>query len=92
MGSSIARATDAGIYLHAGPEIGVASTKAFSAQILALSMLALKLGRERGELTKEQMTCETTVLVVLVVSYLYLFSILSRTQRRSRPRSWLSRC
>ena len=47
VGSSIARATDAGIYLHAGPEIGVASTKAFTAQVAVLSMLALELGRRR---------------------------------------------
>ncbi len=47
VGSSIARATDAGIYLHAGPEIGVASTKAFTAQVAVLSMLAIELGRRR---------------------------------------------
>ena len=45
VGSSIARATDAGIYLHAGPEIGVASTKAFTAQVAVLTMLAIELGR-----------------------------------------------
>jgi glucosamine--fructose-6-phosphate aminotransferase (isomerizing) len=55
VGSSIARATDAGIYLHAGPEIGVASTKAFSAQVLTLTMLALKLAGERGILTSDQL-------------------------------------
>jgi glutamine---fructose-6-phosphate transaminase (isomerizing) len=47
VGSTIARTTDAGIYLHAGPEIGVASTKAFSAQVAVLSMLAIELGRRR---------------------------------------------
>jgi len=47
VGSSIARATDAGIYLHAGPEIGVASTKAFTAQVAVLTMLAIELGRRR---------------------------------------------
>jgi glucosamine--fructose-6-phosphate aminotransferase (isomerizing) len=47
VGSSIARATDAGIYLHAGPEIGVASTKAFTAQVAVLTMLAVELGRRR---------------------------------------------
>jgi len=45
VGSSIARATDAGIYLHVGPEIGVASTKAFTGQLAVLTMLALELGR-----------------------------------------------
>lgn len=47
VGSSIARNSDGGVYLHAGPEIGVASTKAFSAQVLVLSMIALLLGRQR---------------------------------------------
>jgi glucosamine--fructose-6-phosphate aminotransferase (isomerizing) len=44
----VARATDAGIYLHAGPEIGVASTKAFTSQVAALSLFSLYLGRQRG--------------------------------------------
>ena len=48
VGSSIARATDAGIYLHAGPEIGVASTKAFTSQVAAMALFALYLGRQRG--------------------------------------------
>src|SRR5207302_10394659 len=47
VGSSIAREADGGIYLHAGPEIGVASTKAFTSQVMALTMLALYLGRMR---------------------------------------------
>ncbi len=47
VGSSIARETDAGVYLHAGPEIGVASTKAFTSQITVLFMLALQMGRSR---------------------------------------------
>jgi len=47
VGSTIARATDAGIYLHVGPEIGVASTKAFTAQVAVLSMLAIEMGRRR---------------------------------------------
>ncbi len=47
VGSSIAREADGGIYLHAGPEIGVASTKAFTAQCLVLTLLALDLGRMR---------------------------------------------
>lgn len=47
VGSTIARETDAGVYLHAGPEIGVASTKAFTAQVLVLTMIALKLAEGR---------------------------------------------
>jgi glucosamine--fructose-6-phosphate aminotransferase (isomerizing) len=48
VGSSIARETDAGIYLHVGPETGVASTKAFTGQVAVLSMLALYLARRRN--------------------------------------------
>ena len=47
VGSTIARETDAGIYLHAGPEIGVASTKAFTCQCVVLTMLAIYLGRRK---------------------------------------------
>ena len=47
VGSTIARETDAGIYLHAGPEIGVASTKAFTCQLTVLTMLAIYIGRRR---------------------------------------------
>ena len=45
VGSTIARESDAGVYIHAGPEIGVASTKAFTSQVLVLSMISLMLGR-----------------------------------------------
>jgi glucosamine--fructose-6-phosphate aminotransferase (isomerizing) len=48
VGSTIAREDDGGIYLHAGPEIGVASTKAFTSQVVALALLTLKLGRIRN--------------------------------------------
>lgn len=48
VGSTISRETDAGIYNHAGPEVGVASTKAFISQLTALSLLTLFLGRQRG--------------------------------------------
>jgi glutamine---fructose-6-phosphate transaminase (isomerizing) len=53
VGSTIARETDAGVYNHAGPEIGVASTKAFISQIVVLALIALFLGRERGLSTAE---------------------------------------
>jgi glutamine---fructose-6-phosphate transaminase (isomerizing) len=52
VGSSIARMTDAGSYIHAGPEIGVASTKAFTGQVTLLSMMALSLGYMRGTISK----------------------------------------
>ena len=48
VGSTIARETDAGVYIHAGPEIGVASTKAFTSQITVLALLTLLLGRQRA--------------------------------------------
>jgi len=48
VGSSIARETDAGVYLHAGPEIGVASTKAFTSQVTVLALITLLLGRMRS--------------------------------------------
>jgi glucosamine--fructose-6-phosphate aminotransferase (isomerizing) len=48
VGSSIARETDFGVYLHAGPEIGVASTKAFTSQVAALALFSLYLGRRRN--------------------------------------------
>src|SRR5262249_15351553 len=47
VGSTIAREADGGVYLHAGPEIGVASTKSFTNQVIVLAMLALYLGRMR---------------------------------------------
>jgi glucosamine--fructose-6-phosphate aminotransferase (isomerizing) len=54
VGSSIARETNAGVYTHAGPEIGVASTKAFTAQVTVLIMIALMTGRNNGTLSKER--------------------------------------
>lgn len=54
VGSSISRETDCGVYTHAGPEIGVASTKAFTAQVTVLSMFALMLGRNKKRLSKSQ--------------------------------------
>ena len=53
VGSTIARESDGGVYIHAGPEIGVASTKAFTSQVLVLFMIALMLGRMRG-LSKQE--------------------------------------
>ncbi len=52
VGSSIARATDCGSYIHAGPEIGVASTKAFTGQVTLLTMMALSLAHKRGTISK----------------------------------------
>ena len=53
IGSSIPRATDSGCYIHVGPEIGVASTKAFTGQVTVLAMMALMLGRMKGTIADE---------------------------------------
>lgn len=54
VGSSIARETHAGAYTHAGPEIGVASTKAFTAQVTVLAMMAVQLGKLKGTITNSK--------------------------------------
>jgi glucosamine--fructose-6-phosphate aminotransferase (isomerizing) len=54
VGSTIAREADGGIYLHAGPEIGVASTKAFTSQVVALLLLGLYLARQRGQMAVDE--------------------------------------
>lgn len=54
VGSSIPRETDAGVYTHAGPEIGVASTKAFTAQVTILTMMAILLGWRKGNLNQQK--------------------------------------
>jgi glutamine---fructose-6-phosphate transaminase (isomerizing) len=54
VGSSIARVSDAGAYTHAGPEIGVASTKAFTGQLAVLTMIALKIAHEKGTIDRDR--------------------------------------
>jgi len=54
VGASIPRVSDSGCYTHVGPEIGVASTKAFTAQVTALTMLALCIGREKGTMSEDK--------------------------------------
>jgi glucosamine--fructose-6-phosphate aminotransferase (isomerizing) len=54
VGSSIARLSHSGAYTHAGPEIGVASTKAFTAQLTVLAMMAMKIGKEKGTLSSDE--------------------------------------
>jgi len=54
VGSSIARTTHAGIYTHAGPEIGVASTKAFTSQVVVLTLMALKIAMKKGTITQSR--------------------------------------
>ena len=54
VGASIPRETDGGVYTHAGPEIGVASTKAFTCQVTVLAMMAIKIGRKRNLISDEK--------------------------------------
>jgi len=54
VGSSIARNTDTGTYIHVGPEIGVASTKAFTGQVTVLSMIALAIAKEKGSISDDE--------------------------------------
>lgn len=63
--SSIARESDGVIYTHAGPEIGVASTKAFTTQLVALYLLAIKLGRARGSLSADDCREHVEALLAL---------------------------
>jgi len=74
VGSTIARESDGGIYLHAGPEIGVASTKAFTSQIVALALLGLYLGREHGLAleVRQELVCRLAQLPALVTRALAL--------------------
>ena len=54
VGSTISRETDAGVFTHAGPEIGVASTKAFTAQVVVLTMMAIRIGQDKGVISDER--------------------------------------
>src|SRR6059058_4910270 len=74
VGSTIARECGGGIYLHAGPEVGVASTKAFTSQIVALALLGLYLGRSRGLPTERgrELVCRLIQLPQLVTRALAL--------------------
>ncbi|HEY7192534.1 MAG TPA: glutamine--fructose-6-phosphate transaminase (isomerizing) [Gemmatimonadales bacterium] len=74
VGSTIAREAQGGVYLHAGPEIGVASTKAFTSQVTALALLGLYLGNERGVPldVRQELTCRLAQLPTLVARTLAL--------------------
>lgn len=65
VGSSIARATDSGTYIHVGPEIGVASTKAFTGQVTVLALLALAAGQLRGTVTPDLLVRVTSAIEML---------------------------
>lgn len=65
IGSSIARITDCGSYIHAGPEIGVASTKAFTSQLVILTLMALDLGHRKGTIPEAQFRTIISELVTI---------------------------
>lgn len=65
VGSSIARASDTGIYTHVGPEIGVASTKAFTGQVMVLTLFALALGHELGSISQMEFEKYVTELALI---------------------------
>ncbi len=65
VGSTISRDTDAGVFTHAGPEIGVASTKAFTAQVVVLTMMALAVGKHKGILKDDDMRMYINELLML---------------------------
>lgn len=65
VGSSIARASDTGIYTHVGPEIGVASTKAFTGQVMVLTLFALALGHELGSISQMEFEKYVTELSLI---------------------------
>lgn len=67
VGSSIARASDTGIYTHVGPEIGVASTKAFTGQVMVLTLFALALGHELGSISQMEFEKYVTELSLIPV-------------------------
>lgn len=67
VGSSIPRETDAGVYTHAGPEIGVASTKAFTTQVLVLAMMAFEIGHKKGIISDQAYTELITELSAIPV-------------------------
>ncbi len=65
IGSSIARATDSGAYIHVGPEIGVASTKAFTGQVTLLTMLAIAIAEKRGSINEQECKAIVAELIQL---------------------------
>ena len=65
VGSSISRESDSGTYTHAGPEIGVASTKAFTTQVLVMAMMALKLAKEKGTISISEYNLYLSELAIM---------------------------
>ncbi len=97
VGSSIPRETDGGVYTHAGPEIGVASTKAFTAQVTVLTMMAMILGQKRNTITQEKYEYLIKALTEIpdkieqILSYNDMFKIIAETYKNSEHFLYLGR-
>ena len=92
VGSTIARATDAGVYLHVGPEIGVASTKAFTGQVVVLALLAISMGRRRhlsGERTTELLRQLNEIPAKIERIFAMADAIRDLTERYVERENWL---
>ena len=92
VGSTIARETDAGVYLHVGPEIGVASTKAFTGQVAVLALLAISMGRRRhlsGERTTELLRELNAIPAKLEKIFAMADAIRDLTERYVERENWL---
>ena len=92
VGSTIARDTDAGVYLHVGPEIGVASTKAFTGQVAVLAMLAISMGRRRhlsGERTTRLLRQLNEIPAKLERIFAMADAIRELTERYVERENWL---
>ena len=92
VGSTIARETDAGVYLHVGPEIGVASTKAFTGLVAALALLAISMGRRRhlsGERTSELLRELNAIPAKLERIFAMADDIRDLTERYVERENWL---
>ncbi len=84
VGSSIPRETDAGVYTHAGPEIGVASTKAFTTQVTALAMIAFEIGHLKGNISGQRYKELITELVSIPDKIEKTLEINSKAQELSK--------
>lgn len=97
IGSSIPRATNTGVYIHVGPEIGVASTKAFTGQVTVLSMFAVALGEAKGTITKQDYLSvlkglnEIPALIEKVLEQNERIQLISRTFTYARNFLYLGR-
>ena len=88
IGSSIPRATNTGSYIHVGPEIGVASTKAFTGQVTVLTMLALALAKEKGSISHEEYVSIVKELAQIPEKIREVLNVNSRVEDLARTFSY----